>query len=129
MDKTKSNERAAGPQFDFTKTLKAEVKLGNAFVRLTAKDRRKVLRLFEHLLYGKLQGKVGSSPFWDQWTEDDMLAFYQQLLPISQKMANDWRGWACEYLKGGCSIRAAVEFLVDELAFRRWIEDLRRLDR
>ena len=95
------------------------VKLGNAYVRLAVKDRRKVMRLLEQFAFGN----ASSVSYWDRWSKDDVRACCLQLQPISQKMANDLRRWASERLKRGENSKLALKCLMDELIVRTWIEE------
>lgn len=111
--------RAAGTQPDDFKLRKLVVNLGNAYVRLAARDRRKVMRLFEQIAFGK----ASSASYWDRWSKDDMKTCYLQLQPISQKFANYMRRWAAQHLKTGGNNKLALKCLMDELECRTWIED------
>ena len=104
---------------DELKIRRIVVNLGNVFVRLTAADRKKVLRILEKVAYGK----TGTTFYWDCWSEDDMRACHRQLKPISQKMAYGWSRWASLHLKAACNNRLAMKRLVDELVCRTWIEE------
>lgn len=119
MGKTYSEGSAAGvPPNDF-KLRKLIVNLANAYTRLTARERRKVMRALEQVAFGK----AGIASYWDRWSKDDMKCCYLQLQPISQKMANDLRRWATEFLKTGRNNELALKCLMDELEIRTWIED------
>jgi cellobiose phosphorylase len=89
-----------------------------AYVRLPARERRKVLRLLQRLAYRK----TGTNSYWDRWTTDDMRACYLKLQPISQKLANGWRRWASPHLKAGLNYRLAMIVLVDSMVCQMWIE-------
>lgn len=120
MSKEKKEGRHAGPQADALKLRKATVNLGNTFVRLAARDRRKVLRILERLAFRK-NGKY--SHYWDRWTADDSGACYLQLQPISQEFANGWRRWASKLLQTGDNCDLRLECLMGELVCRTWIEE------
>ena len=119
MEERKNRVRAAGTQPDDFKLRKLEVNLGNAYMRLAARDRRKVMRLFGQIVFGK--GSSGS--YWDNWSKDDMKTCYLQLLPISQKFAKDMRRWASQISKTGDNNKLALKCLIEELIYRRWIEE------
>jgi len=119
MKKPNSEVAGAAPQLDDFKIRKVEVNLGNAFVRLAAKDRRKVLALLKRHGYGK----TGTISNWDRWSKDDMKCCYQQLQPISQKMANDLRRWASLHLKTERKYRFAIISLAEGFECRRWMEE------
>jgi hypothetical protein len=119
MENTHSEGPVAKPQPDNFKLRKLEVNLGNAFVRLAAKDRRKVMRLLNQLAFGK----ASSVSYWDRWSKDDMKSCCLQMQPISQKMANDLRRWASELLRTGRNNKLDLKCLMDELIIRTWIEE------
>jgi hypothetical protein len=119
MKKIKREGSVVEAQPDYLKLRRFLVNLGNAYVRLSAPDRRKVMRLLERFAFGK----ASSVSDWDRWSKDDMQACYLKLQPISQKMANDMRRWASELLKTGHNKKLALKCLIDELDFRRWIEE------
>jgi hypothetical protein len=73
MEKTYGEESVAVPLPDDFKLRKLVVNLGNAYVRLTAADRRKVMRLLEQLAFGK----ASSASYWDCWSMDDMKSCYR----------------------------------------------------
>ena len=104
---------------DGFKLRKLIVNLGNAYARLSARDRRKVMRCLEQFTFGT----NSSAAYWDTWSKDDAKRCYLQLQPISQKMANDLRRWAAELLKTGGNKKLAVKCLMDELIVRTWIEE------
>ena len=116
MEQTYSDGSVAQPQPDAFKLRKSVVNLGNAYMRLAAPDRRKVLCLLDNFLLGK----AGPASTWDRWSKDEMKSCYLKLQPISQKMANDLRRWASELLKTGRHDRFAVCVLKDELQEREW---------
>ena len=117
MGKTFNERPAAGLQPDEFKVRKLIVNLGNAYVRLVARDRRKVMRLLEQFAFGK------ASTYWDRWSADDMQACHLQLQSISPKMAKDFRRWSSELLKAGDNTTLALNCLIDELVCRIWIEE------
>jgi hypothetical protein len=119
MYKKNNSDRDAGLQPDDFKLRKVLVNLGNAYVRLAARDRRKVMRLLEQLAFGK----ASSVSYWDRWSKEDMKRCYLQLQPISQKMANDLRRWASEHLKAGRNNKLTLKCLMDELVRRVWMEE------
>jgi hypothetical protein len=119
MVQTHSEGAVPGPQPGEVKLRKLKVTLGNAYVRLTARDRQKVMRTLEQFTYGK----KSSASHWYFWSKDEMKSCYLQLKPISQKMANDLRRWALELLKVGHNNRLAAKSLMDELSCRRSIEE------
>jgi hypothetical protein len=119
MGQTYSEGPDSGPQPDEFKLRKLKVTLGNAYVRLAARDRRKVMRTLEQFAFGK-KSSVG---YWDPWSKDEMKRCHLQLKPISPKMANDLRRWASELLKVGWNNRLALKSLMDELDGRRSIEE------
>ena len=110
MEKTHS-VGSVGPRPDDVKLHKLMVNLGNAYVRLAERDRRKVMRLLDQITFGK--GSSGS--YWERWSKDDMQAWYLKLKPISPKMANDLRLFASVLLKTGRNDKLALRWLVDEL--------------
>jgi cellobiose phosphorylase len=119
MHEPKNSNRDEGLQPDFVKLRKFVVNLGNAYVRLAAKDRRKVMRLLEKLAFGK----ASSVSYWDRWSKDDMKSCCLQIQPISQKMANDLRRWASELLETERNKKLDLKCLMDELIIRTWIEE------
>ncbi len=98
---------------------KLTVKLGNSFVRLTAAERRKVMRALKQFTFGK----ASSVSEQDLWSKDDAKTCYLLLKPISPKMANDFRRWTSEHLKTGRNNKLALFCLKDTLEIRTWIED------
>lgn len=118
MNQTQNQGWDVGPQLDTLKVDKIVANLGNIYVRLAARDRRKVMRLLEQVI-----DKNTGTYDWDRWTEDEERACYLQLQPISQKMANGWRRWASAHLKAGQNYLCAIRFLVGTLTWRRWIEE------
>jgi hypothetical protein len=119
MNQTQNQGSDAGPQLDTIKVKKIVVNMGNTYVRLAARDRRKVKRLIEKVIFKK----ADSAYYWDRWTKEEMQACYMQLLPISQKMANGWRRWASAHLKAGENYCLSINVLMDTLICRRWIEE------
>ena len=119
MAETYGNGLLEGPQPDEFELRKLSVTLGNAFVRLAARDRQKVMRALEQFLFGK----NNSAAYWDLWSKVEMKVCCMQLKPISQKMANDLRRWASMHLKVGRNNRLALKCLIDELVVRTWIEE------
>lgn len=119
MEKAVSEGPVAGPQPDNIKLHKLVVNLGNCYVRLAKRDRRKVMRLLKKLAFGK----ASSASYWDRWSKDDAKSCCQQLQPISKKMANDLRRWASELLKTGGNVKLTLKCLMDELDCRQWIEE------
>jgi hypothetical protein len=119
MNKTSSEGLVSGPQPDEIKLRKLMVILGNDYVRLAARERKKVMRALEQSAFGK-KSSVG---YWDPWSEDEMKRCYMRLKPISPKMANDFRRWASELLKVGRNDKLAIKSLMDELDCRRSIEE------
>ena len=119
MEETYSEGPVSEPQPDEIKVRKLKVTLGNAYVRLAARDRQKVMRTFKQFAFGT----KSSVSYWDPWSKDEMKRCYLQLKPISQKMANDLRRWASELLKVGWNNRLALKSLMDELDCRRSIEE------
>ena len=118
MGKTHVEGPNMGLQVDAIELRKVEVNLGNAFVRLAAADRRKVLRSLEQLVYGNSE----TTSHWDPWSKDDVRRCYRKLLRISQEMADGWGRWAFKLLKTGNNTRLNMKCLVDELVCREWIE-------
>jgi hypothetical protein len=92
------------------------VNLVNEYLRLTAPDRRKVMRLLDKFFLGQ----ADTLPTWDPWSKDDMQACYLQLQTISQRVSNDFRRWASGLFKAGRNYRFAVGLLKDELQEREW---------
>jgi hypothetical protein len=119
MEKAMSEGLVAGPQPDDFKLRKLLVNLGNAYVRLTARDRRKVMHLLKQLAFGK----ASSASYWDLWSKDDAKSCYLLLKPISPKMASDLRRWTSGLLKTGGNNKLALKCLMDELTVRTWIEE------
>ena len=119
MGKTHVEGPNMGLQVDAIELRKVEVNLGNAFVRLGAADRRKVLRSLEQLVYGNSE----TTSHWDLWTKDDVGRCYRKLLRISQEMADGWGRWAFTLLKTGNNTRQNMKCFVDELVWREWIEE------
>jgi len=119
MEQTYSEAPVSRPQPEEFKLRKLKVSLGNAYVRLAARDRQKVIRAMAEFTFGK----KSSATYWDPWSNDEMKRCYLQLKPISKKMANDLRRWASEHLKAGWNNRLALKALMDELDCRRSIEE------
>jgi hypothetical protein len=119
MKKALSEGPVQGPPPDSFKFRKLIVNLGNAYVRLTAADRRKVMRALKQFTFGT----ANTASYWDLWSKDDAKSCYLLLTPISPKMANDLRGWASELLKTGGNNKLALKCLMDELTVRTWIEE------
>ena len=119
MEQTYCDGSVAEPQPDEFKLRKLRVNLGNAFVRLAARDRLKVMRSLNQFTFGK----TGTVSYRDPWSKDDMKCCYLQLQPISQKMANDFRRWASMHLKAKHNNRLALKSFIEELAVRSWIEE------
>ena len=94
------------------------VSLGNAFVRLTARDRQKVIRILTQFTFGN----ANNIAYWVPWSKNELKRCNLQLIPISQKMANDLYRWGSELLKAGYNKRIALKRLLDELHYRRSIE-------
>ena len=101
------------------KLRKLVVNLGNAYVRLAAKDRRKVIRLIEKFAFGN----ASSVSYWDRWSKDEMKRCFLHMKPMSPKVANDFRRWANELLKTGRNNKLQINILMCELEVREWIED------
>ena len=116
MDPTQNQSWHAERQRTFNRQ-EANDNFCKAYARLAAQDRRKVMRLVERLAYGKT-----GTPEWDQWTADDLWAFYLKLQPISQTLANYWRRWASQHLKPGLNCRLAIIVLVDSMVCQMWTE-------
>ena len=119
MKNTLVEQLRAGQKLDALELRKVEAHLGNSFVRLTAADRKKVLRAFRQFAFGK----NSSVAYWDLWSKDEMKTCCLQLKPISQEMANDLRRWASEHLKVGHNNCLALKCLMEELVIRVWIEE------
>lgn len=119
MEKAVSEGPVAVQQPDNTKLRKFVVNLGNCYVRLTPRDRRKVMRRLEKLAFGK----ASSACYWDRWSMDEVKSCCLQLRPISKKMANDMLRWASELSKTGGNVKLALKCLMDELTIRTWIEE------
>lgn len=108
-----------GPQPNEFEIRKLTVKLGNSFVRLTAAERRKVMRALEQFTFGK----ATSVSERDLWSKDEAKTCYQVLKLISPKMANDFRRWTSEHFKAERNIKLTLFCLKEELEYRTWIED------
>jgi hypothetical protein len=119
MAKKCSVGSVAGPQPDRFKLRKLEVNLGNTYVRLAARDRRKVMRVFNEFAFGKAK----EAYYWDRWSKEDAKSCVLQLKPISPKMANDLRRWASVLLKTGENNKLTLKCLMDELEVRTWMEE------
>jgi len=119
MEKTYGEESVAVMLPDNLKLRKLVVNLGNAYVRLAPRDRRRVMRALEQFAFGK----TNTASYWDLWSKDDAKSCYLLLKPISPKMANDLRRWASELLKTGGNDKLALKCLMDELEVRTWIEE------
>jgi hypothetical protein len=119
MVQTHSEGTVPGPQPGEVKLRKLKVTLGNAYVRLAARDRQKVMRTLKQFAFGK----KSSVSYWDPWSKDEAKLCHLQLKPISPKMANDLRRWASELLKVGWNNRLALKSLIDDLDCRRSIEE------
>jgi hypothetical protein len=98
---------------------KLTVKLGNSFVRLTAAERRKVMRAIKQFTFGK----ASSASERDIWSKDEAKTCYLLLKPISQKMANDFRSWASEYRETEHQFRLAFRSRIAELVRRKRSEE------
>ena len=119
MEKTCGDGLVAGPQPNDFEIRKLVVNLGNAYVRLAARDRLKVMRALKQFAFGK----NSSASYWDRWSEDEMKRCFLQMKPISPKMANDFRRWAAEHLEAGRNNKLVLKCLMDELEVRTWIEE------
>jgi hypothetical protein len=119
MEKKHVGGPNVGLQPDDFKLRKLMVNLGNAYVRLAARDRRKVMRLLEQFAFGS----ASSVSYWDRWSKDEIKRCFLQMRPISPKMANDFRRWAAELLEAGRNNKLALKCLMDELEVRTWIEE------
>jgi hypothetical protein len=118
MEKALSEGPVQGPPDGF-KLRKLIVNLGNAYVRLAPRDRRKVMQFLERFAFGK----ASSALYRDRWSKDEAKCCCLQVQPISKKMANDLRRWASELLKTGGNNKFALKCLMDELIVRTWIEE------
>lgn len=92
MAKAYSDGLVTGPQPNDFEIRKLIVNLGNTYVRLAARDRRKVMRALKQFTFGE----ASTALYWDRWSKDDIKRCYLQLQPISQEMANDLRRWASD---------------------------------
>ena len=119
MAKIGSVGLVAGPQSNEFEIRKLTTKLGNSFVRLTAAERRKVMRTLKQFTFGK----ASSASERDLWSEDEAKTCYLLLKPISPKMANDFRRWTSEHLKTGRNYKLVLDSLMGTLDVRAWIED------
>lgn len=119
MAKIGSAGLVPGPQPNDFEIRKLTVKLGNAFVRLTAAKRRKVIRAFKEFAFGNAR----SVSYWDRWSEDEMKRCFLQLQPISPKIANGFRRWAVKHLETGRNNKLVLKCLMDELEVRTWSEE------
>jgi hypothetical protein len=119
MKKTNSEGAGAAPQLDDFKIHKFLVNLSNAHVRLTAANRRKVMRLLQEFAFGN----ASSVSYWDRWSKDEMKRCFLRMKPISPKMASGFRRWAAQHLEAGRNEKLALKILMDELEIRTWIED------
>jgi hypothetical protein len=119
MRKTNGNGPVVGPPPDFLEFPKLIVGLGNAYVRLSARDRRKVMRALKEFAFGK----ANTASYWDLWSKDDAECCYRKLKSISPKMANLLRRWASEILRIGRNNKLALKCLMDDLTIRTWIEE------
>ncbi|MGD0157924.1 MAG: hypothetical protein ABSB50_17685 [Terracidiphilus sp.] len=124
MGKTNVGGPNAGLQPDDFKLRKLVANLGNAYVRLAARDRRKVMRALKQITFEQFAfGNASSVSNWDRWSKDEMKRCFLQMKPISPKMANDFRRWAAELLETGRNNRLHLNLLMGELEFRTWIEE------
>ena len=114
-----SKEPISAPQPDQFQISKLIVTLGNTYVRLSARERQKVMRALTQFAFGKKT----SVNCRDLWSESEMKRCYLQLKPISPKMANDMRRWASKLLKVGHNNCGALKCLMDELHCRRSVEE------
>ena len=105
MAKACSDGLIAGPQPNDFEYRKLMVNLGNTYVRLTAGDRRKVMRALEQFAFGKAK----EASYWDRWSKEDVKSCVLQVKLISPKMANDLRRWASELLKTGAQQQVGLE--------------------
>jgi hypothetical protein len=119
MNQTNSNGLVVGPQPGDFELRKLIVNLGNAYVRLAARDRQKVIRALKQFAFGK----ASSAFYWDRWSKDDAKCCHLLLKPISPKMANGFRRWAAELLESGRNNKLELKCLMDELEVRTWIEE------
>jgi hypothetical protein len=119
MAKTGSVGLVLGPQPNDFEIRKLTVRLGNLFVRLTAAERRKVMRALKQFFFGE----ASSVSERDLWTKDEAKICYQLLKSISPKMANDFRRWTSEHLKTGRNNKLVLDHLMGSLDVRAWIED------
>ena len=95
------------------------VSLGNAYVRLEMRDRRKVMHALERFAFGKAK----TASYWDLWSKDDAERCYMKLRIISQTIANDFRDWADAVLGVQRNNKLELKCLMDELVVRTWIEE------
>jgi hypothetical protein len=119
MKKTNGDGPVAGPLPDFLEFPRLVVSLGNAYVRLGARDRLKVMRALKEFAFGK----ANTASYWDLWSKDDAACCYTKLKPISPKMASLFRRWASEILRIGRNNKLALKCLMEELEVRTWIEE------
>jgi hypothetical protein len=119
MEKAHSNGLQAGPQSNEFEIRKLTTKLGNSFVRLTAAERRKVMRALKQFIFFK----ASSVSARELWSKDEAKTCYLLLKPISPKMANDFRRWTSEHLKIGRNNKLVLDCLMGTLDIRAWIED------
>jgi hypothetical protein len=119
MVKKRSEGLIAGHLPNEFEIRKLTTKLGNSFVRLTAAQRRKVMRALKQLTFGK----VSSVSERDLWSKDEALTCYLLLKPISPKMANGFHRWTSEHLKTGRNNKLVLDCLMGTLDVRAWIED------
>jgi hypothetical protein len=119
MKRTCSDGLIAGLQSNDFEYRKLMIYQGNSYVRLSARDRRDVMRALKQFTFGKAK----DASYWDRWSKEDMESCFLQLKPISPKMANDFHRWASGLLKTGRNNKLALKCLMDELTVRTWIEE------
>lgn len=119
MKEPLSEGPSQGPPPEYLEFRRIVVGLGNAYVRLGARDRRKVIRALKEFAFGK----ANTASYWDLWSKDDAECCYLKLKSISPKMANLLRRWASAVLRIGRNNKLALKCLVDELEVRTWIEE------
>lgn len=119
MKKTHCDGPVQGPPPEDLEFRKILVGLGNEYVRLGARERRKVMRALKEFAFGKAK----TASYWDVWSEDEAECCYSKLKFISSKMANLFRRWASAILTVGRNNKLGLKCLMDELEVRTWIEE------
>ncbi|MFZ0959760.1 MAG: hypothetical protein WAO35_02565 [Terriglobia bacterium] len=115
MKKTHREGSVAVTWPDDDKFRKVNAKLRNAFMRLAASDREKVMRIITQFTFGK----ACSISYWEWSSKENLESCYRQLQRISQKMAEDLRSLASELLRLKPGYYLALKSLTEKARRRK----------